>query len=108
MAVHQLVASFVEGDATGQAALHLRLLLRRLGFAGDLYAAEVGRGLEALVHPARELSPRPDDLVLYHHGIASPLAGTLLHLRCRKAVVFHNVSPAKVYEGTPLHEPLVS
>ena len=42
MAIHQLIPSFVPGDATGQAALHLQLLLRRMGHAGALYADEVG------------------------------------------------------------------
>lgn len=106
MAVHQLIPSFVAGDATGQAALHLQLLLRRLGHAGELYAAEVGQGLGSLAHPAAALRPGPEDLVLYHHGIASPLSGQLLHLPCRRGVVFHNISPANTYAGTPLAEAL--
>ncbi|MET0403903.1 MAG: glycosyltransferase family 4 protein, partial [Cystobacter sp.] len=106
MAVHQLIPSFVAGDATGQAALHLQWLLRRLGHSGALYAAEVGKGLDSLAHPVSELRPAPDDLVLYHHGIASPLSGRLLHLPCRRGVVFHNISPASAYTGTPLAEAL--
>ncbi|MBX5484240.1 MAG: glycosyltransferase [Myxococcaceae bacterium] len=108
MAVHQLIPSFVSGDATGQAALHFQLLLRRLGHFGNIYAGEVEPSLSSLALPARALRPEPDDLVLYHHGIASPLAGRVLHLRCRTGMVFHNITPARFYEGTPLHEPLVS
>ncbi|MDY7230475.1 glycosyltransferase family 4 protein [Hyalangium rubrum] len=108
MAVHQLIPSFVPGDATGQAALHLQLLLRRMGHAGELYAGEVGAGLESLAHPVSALRPAPDDWVLYHHGIASPLSGRLMHLPCRRGLVFHNISPARFYMGTPLAEALVS
>ncbi|WP_309895374.1 glycosyltransferase family 4 protein [Archangium sp.] len=108
MAVHQLIPSFVAGDATGQAALHLQVLLRRLGHFGELYAGEVGPGLESLAHPASALRPKPDDLVLYHHGIASPLSSRLMHLPCRRGVVFHNISPARYYTGTPLAEALVT
>ena len=88
MAVHQLIPSFVAGDASGQAALHLQLLLRRLGISGELYAGEVGAGLDSLAHPASALRPGQDDLVLYHHGIASPLSSRLMHLPCRRGVVF--------------------
>ncbi|MBU8899878.1 glycosyltransferase family 4 protein [Corallococcus sp. M34] len=102
MAVHQLIPSFVPGDATGQAALHLQLLLRRLGHFGELYADEVGSGLEGLARPASALRPQADDLVLYHHGIASALSGRLLHLPCRRGLVFHNISPERFYGGTPL------
>ncbi|HYH99214.1 glycosyltransferase [Hyalangium sp.] len=108
MAVHQLIPSFVTGDATGQAALHLQLLLRRMGHFGELYAGEVGSGLESLAHPLSALRPAPDDLVLYHHGIASQLSGTLMHLSCRRGLVFHNISPARFYTGTPLAEALTS
>lgn len=108
MAVHQLIPSFVAGDASGQAALHLQLVLRRMGHFGELYAGEVGEGLAGLARPASELRPHPDDLVLYHHGIASPLSGRLMHLPCRRGVVFHNISPERFYTGTPLAEALVA
>jgi glycosyltransferase involved in cell wall biosynthesis len=108
MAVHQLIPSFVAGDASGQAALHLQLLLRRMGHFGELYAGEVGAGLEGLARPASALRPAPDDWVLYHHGIASPLSGRLMHLPCRRGLVFHNISPARFYAGTPLAEALVA
>ncbi|WP_164000163.1 glycosyltransferase family 4 protein [Pyxidicoccus caerfyrddinensis] len=108
MAIHQLIPSFVPGDATGQAALHLQLLLRRMGHAGALYADEVGAGLEGLASPASALRPQPDDLVLYHHGIASPLSSRLMHLPCRRGVVFHNISPARFYSGLPLADALVA
>lgn len=108
MAVHQLIPSFVAGDATGQAALHLQHLLRRMGHFGELYASEVGPGLESLAHPTSALRPAPEDWVLYHHGIASPLSSLLMHLPCRRGLVFHNISPARFYSGTPLAEALVS
>ncbi|SEL67022.1 Glycosyltransferase involved in cell wall bisynthesis [Stigmatella aurantiaca] len=108
MAVHQLIPSFVAGDATGQAALHLQWLLRRMGHFGDIHAAEVGPGLESLAQPLKALQPGPEDLVLYHHGIASPLSGRLMHLPCRRGLVFHNISPARFYAGTPLAEALTA
>ena len=108
MAVHQLVPSLVPGDAMGQAAINFRLLLRRIGHVGELYAGEFPPAFASLVRPARELRPQPSDIVLYHHGIASPLSGMLLHLPCRRGIVYHNVTPARFYEGTPLWEPLTS
>jgi len=108
MAIHQLVPSVVRGDAMGQAAINFRLLLRRLGHVGELYSEEFSPRLASLVKPARALRPGPRDLVLYHHGIASALSGKFLHLPCRRALVYHNVTPARLYEGTPLWESLVA
>ena len=92
----------------GQAAVGFQALLRRLGHCGQLYAGEVAPGFEALVKPASQLNPGRDALVLYHHGIASEWAGRLLHLDCRRGIVFHNVTPARFYAGTRIEEALVS
>jgi glycosyltransferase involved in cell wall biosynthesis len=104
--VHQLLPSLNPGDATGTAAVQLQRLLRRLGHAGELYAGEVHPSFRALAGPASGLRPGPSDWVLYHHGIASPLAGQLLHLPCRRGVIFHNISPAPFYRGTSLERAL--
>lgn len=108
MVVHQLIPSFVSGDAMGQAAIHFQVLLRRLGHFGELYAGEVERGLSSLVRRASELRPAKEDWVLYHHGIASGLSSLLLHLDCRRGVVYHNVTPARFYAKTALVEALES
>lgn len=92
----------------GQAAVAWQRVLRHLGHHGEVYADEVAPAWRSLVRPRAELRPDRDDLVLYHHGIASPLAGQLLHLPCRKGVVFHNVTPAHFYAGTQLEEPLIA
>jgi len=106
MAVHQLVPNFVFGDATGQAALHLQWLLRRLGHAGQLFSGETPAELSPLVRPVEELRPRRDDWVLYHHGIASALSGHFLHLPCHRGVVFHNITPARFQSEGALKEAL--
>lgn len=106
MAVHQLVPHFRIGDATAQAAVHFRALLRRLGHWGGLFSVSQDPGTEALVEPVERLRVQPDDLVLLHHAIGSRLAARLLHLPCRRAVVFHNLSPVRFYRGTSL-EPLL-
>lgn len=92
----------------GQAAIAWQRVLRHLGHEGQVYADEVAPAWRSLVRPATELKPRADDFVLYHHGIASPLAGRVMLMPCRKGVVFHNVTPARFYVGKRLEEALVS
>lgn len=106
--VHQLVPNFRPGDAMGAAAIGFQRALRHLGFTGEVFAGEVAPGCEAIVHPIARLRVERDDLVLYHHGIASSLVAKLLHLPCRRGLVFHNITPARFYAGTRLAEPLVT
>ncbi len=91
-----------------QAALGFQWLLRRLGHFGHVHATEVAAGYASLVRSASDLRPAADDLVLYHHGIASELSSALLHLPCRRGVVFHNITPARFYAGTSLEEALTA
>ncbi len=92
----------------GQAAVAWQRVLRHLGHNGEVFADEVSPEWHSLVRPASAMRAGPDDLVLYHHGIASPLAGRVMHLPCRRGVVFHNVTPSRFYAGTRLEEALVS
>jgi glycosyltransferase involved in cell wall biosynthesis len=106
--VHQLVPNFRQGDAMGAAAIGFQRALRHLGLTGEVFAGEVAPGFDAIVHPISKLRVQEDDLVLYHHGIASNLVAKVLHLPCRRGLVFHNITPARFYAGTRLAESLVT
>lgn len=106
--IHQLLPVFSPHDAMSQAAIGFQWLLRRLGYSGHVHAAEVAPGCGSLVRSTARLKPAAEDLVLYHHGIASELSSALLHLPCRRGVVFHNITPARFYARTSLEEPLLA
>jgi glycosyltransferase involved in cell wall biosynthesis len=59
-------------------------------------------GTEELARPLGALRIRADDLVLGHHAIGSQVSARLMHLPCKRGVVFHNLSPLRFYRGTPL------
>jgi glycosyltransferase involved in cell wall biosynthesis len=92
----------------GQAAVAWQRALRMLGVVGQVWADEVSPEHHALVRPLSEFRCAADDVVLYHHGIASSLAGKLLHVDCVRGVVFHNITPPGAYRGTQLEEALIS
>jgi glycosyltransferase involved in cell wall biosynthesis len=93
MAVHQLLPRFHLASLSALAAVELQTLLRRLGQHGELYALDREAGTEALVQHPDALRTRPGDLVLLHHDRESPLAARLMHLPCRRGVVFHTLQP---------------
>lgn len=92
----------------GAAAIGFQRALRHLGLEGDVFADEVEPGYDCMVRPASSLRVEPDDLVLYHHGIASRLVARVLHLPCRRGLVFHNVTPARFYADTRLEQALIA
>jgi glycosyltransferase involved in cell wall biosynthesis len=106
MAVHQLLPHFRIGDAVSQSAVHYQLLLRRLGHWGEIFSVLRDPGTEDLARPLEALRVRPDDLVLGHHAIGSQVSARLMHLPCKRGVIFHNLSPLRFYAGTPLESAL--
>ena len=101
MRIAQLTENLMAGDAISDNVLALHAALRQGGFEPLLFAAH------DRLHPAgipvgragdmeREL--RPSDLLLYQYSIGSPLTDWFLQQRCRKAIVYQNITPAEYLE----------
>jgi glycosyltransferase involved in cell wall biosynthesis len=101
-AVHQFVAGFTNGDAISNEALVLRAVFRRWGYASDIFS-EQRRILPELRHEALDVAAAagacgPDDTVLLHLSIGSPVNEVFRSLPCRKAILYHNVTPSHYFE----------
>jgi glycosyltransferase involved in cell wall biosynthesis len=100
-ALHQWVAGFSSGDAISNEALLLRTLFRSWGFTSDIFC-EGRRILPALRHEARDVNEyvplaRPDDIVLLHLSVGSPLNELFARLPVRKALLYHNITPPSYF-----------
>ena len=101
-AIHQLVPVLSPGDAIGQAVRRTRSALREAGLTSEIFADRVHQRLQGEARPAAELSALigPGDVVLYHLSIGSPMARLFAGLACRRALVYHNITPASYYRAT--------
>jgi glycosyltransferase involved in cell wall biosynthesis len=100
-AIHQLVPRLAWGDAVGNQVRYLRELLRSWGYASEIYADQWDEECRPQVHPARDY-PREadaDTVLLIHHSYESRLVPLLRRSPGRKALVYHNVTPARLLEG---------
>jgi glycosyltransferase involved in cell wall biosynthesis len=100
-AVHQLVSNFDVGDAIGNHVRALRKLLRRWGYASDVYAQYIH---DSLVKDARFYTryrdvSSPDGVVLFHFSIGSEVTSFFAGLPDRRVVVYHNITPARYFVG---------
>lgn len=96
--IDQVVPSLGRRDAVGVHVLHLRDVLRQLGFRSDIWVKGV---FPELRHEARLVgdlpaSPRPDTWWLYHLAVGSPLADVLAARAEPLLVDHHNVTPAEL------------
>ncbi|HEX8824029.1 MAG TPA: glycosyltransferase [Archangium sp.] len=100
-AVHQFLPRLAWGDAVGNQARYLRELLRNWGYASEIYAEQWDEECREQVRPARDY-PREadaDSALLIHHSFESRLVPLLARSPGRKALVYHNVTPARLFEG---------
>jgi glycosyltransferase involved in cell wall biosynthesis len=101
LGIHQLVPVLSPRDAIGDAVLHFQQALRALGYQSEIFAGLIDRSLRHRAHPATVLADRvaAGDVVMYHLSIGSPLAGEFTRLPGRKAIYYHNISPAASVDG---------
>jgi glycosyltransferase involved in cell wall biosynthesis len=100
MRVDQLVPAFHRGDAIGDEAAHLRQFFRSRGFSSEIYRLTCDRDLE---RKSREFSafpePDPEDVVILHFAVPSPLTEALRGFSCKKMIIYHNVTAPEFFRG---------
>ncbi len=101
VAIHQLVAGFRHGDAISNAARVMRRRFRAWGHAADI-VCEARRTAPQVRHEIRDLAEvaaaiRPSDIAILHLSIGSPVNLAFGALRCRKVVLYHNVTPSHYF-----------
>jgi len=100
-AIHQFVAGFSNGDAISNEAIVMRDVFRSWSHESCIFS-EAKRILPQLRKQARDVSEyaaaaRQEDIVLLHLSIGSPVNDVFRALPCRKAILYHNVTPAHYF-----------
>jgi len=101
-AIHQFVAGFANGDAISNEARVMRRLFRSWGCPSEI-VSETAAILPELRGEAREVATaaswcRPDDIVLLHLSIGSVVNDVFASLPCRKAILYHNITPSRYFD----------
>lgn len=100
MRVDQWVPALHRGDAIGDSARLMRDAFRSWGHEADVYALELDRDLEQDGRRFAEFRPgSPDDVVLLHFALPSPLSGAFREHRGRRVLLHHNVTPPEGFLG---------
>jgi len=101
-AIHQFVAGYISGDAISNEATLFREVFRSWGYDSEIFCEE-----RCVNKPDRKHVPdvdtyaakaKPDDVVLLHLSIGSKANDVFKRLPCRKAILYHNVTPPRYFE----------
>jgi len=101
-AIHQFTAGFARSDAISNEAVVFRDIFRRVGYRSEIFSEtrNVNKSLRDEVRDASTCAAglAPDDLVLLHLSIGTTVNDTFRTLPCRKAILYHNITPAHYFE----------
>ena len=97
----QLLAGFAEGDAISNESRALDRLFRQMGFVSRRVVVDgrIAPGAADQCEPLSAWRGAPDDIVLYHYGIASPATDAFARAPGRKVLIYHNITPAGHFAG---------
>ena len=100
MKIYQLTPALVPGDATGNDLMALRKKLSSMGLSSEVYVLAMSdrmpKGSAGLFDKMPE--PQPEDIVIYHFCIGSRMTEKVMSYRCRKIMIYHNVTPPAFLE----------
>ena len=99
--VHQILAVFDEADAQGHMALLIRKILRNRGIDSEIYAGIINPGNDLGVLPAERLAMPgdPEDTLIHHYSINSPVGEIFRRTFRRQVLIYHNVTEAGFFRG---------
>lgn len=98
--VVQVVPVMSRGDAVSNDILALDEAVEKTGCAGYIWTRECADPLLRSAVYCCERPPRleEDDLAVFHMGMGSDMVEDFLALKCRKAFVYHNITPPAYFE----------
>ncbi|HEX8085966.1 MAG TPA: glycosyltransferase family 4 protein [Solirubrobacteraceae bacterium] len=105
MIVHQVLSGAGPVDAVTSQALAWRERFSAWGWGGSDVAVHIDPRMNGAVRPLGSLSPGRSDVLLIHYSAYAPRLRGLLDLPNRKALLSHNVTPARWLWD---HEPQVA
>lgn len=98
MRIDQWVPALHRGDAIGDSARLMRDAFRRWGHESDVYTLDADDDLEDDARPFAEWrAGSPDDVVILHYALPSPLTGALREHRGRRVLLHHNITPSEYF-----------
>ncbi len=104
MEINQLTSGFSTGDAISNEIFELQKVFRKWGYVSEVYANPqfTSPKVRARCYDYREYEKKDsaDNLMIFHFSVGSHLTDFFQNLRCKKVIIYHNITPPKYYLAT--------
>lgn len=96
MKVIQILTNLNWGDAISNDVLAVDEALKQHGYDSRIMAITIHESLLSKAQFIDMSSIKPEDLVIFHKSTGDALTGRLTELSCKKGIIYHNITPAKM------------
>ena len=93
--IHQFLTSYSYGDAIGNETLEIRDFLRSRGYDSHIFALHYHPRYahEIINYLEYDRYSHPDNVVIFHFSIGSPVTKKFLRVPEKKVIIYHNITP---------------
>lgn len=98
MKIIQLAPTLNYGDAIGNDILALNKLMINKGYNTGIYAENISDKLKHKAYNINKINHlKSDDIIIYHLSIGTNLNFQLPKYKCKKIVIYHNITPPEFF-----------
>jgi glycosyltransferase involved in cell wall biosynthesis len=95
--IHQFHSGSAVADAVTNCMFFVQSMLESFGFESDIFVEHLDPALAGRIQRLEDLHPAESDLLLIHHSMGHDAFPQLADLRCRKFLVYHNITPPQFF-----------
>lgn len=99
MKIHQFHPSIVKGDAISNEVFLIQKLLEKNNYISDIYADNIGEGLENKIKKLDTIKISKDDILIIHHSMGFDSFEKITSLSCKKVLIYHNITPEHFFDN---------
>lgn len=101
MVIYQLLATISFGDAVSNDTLALQSIIQKMGYRTAIYAENVDSRIPKGTAKNYSKLGRVDknDVIIYHLSTGSKISREFDKFKCRKVIIYHNITPPEYFEG---------
>lgn len=99
--IHQILPCLSSGDAIGNHTLEIQGILRKWGYTSYIFADDIHEEVRSFAKPYLQYKKysSPDNLLIYHFSVGSPVSEMIKTLPDRKIFIYHNITPPEFLRG---------
>ncbi|KRE51056.1 glycosyltransferase family 4 protein [Paenibacillus sp. Soil724D2] len=103
MRVFQLLDALDYGDAVSNHAIEINNMLIEMGIFTKIYSIYAHQKVDTFRESINEIKVKKDDVIIFHFSGKSSLLNKINRLRCKKVLIYHNITPHHYFEGMEPH-----